>query len=120
MKTYFVYILASRSGVLYIGVTNDLEHRVAQHKSKLIPGFTARYNCNRLVWYDTFTDVNDAIAAEKRIKGWRREKKVSLIAEKNPAWRDMSLDFCESPASEIPRGVPLGMTMGQVPHGGKL
>jgi len=112
MKTYYVYILASRSGVLYVGIANDLETRVAQHKAKRIPGFTAKYNCNRLVWYESFSDVNEAIAAEKRIKGWRRSKKVALIVEKNPAWVDLTVCAeATPPASEIPRGVPLGMTV---------
>jgi putative endonuclease len=103
---------------LYVGVTNDLEHRVMQHKAKQVAGFTARYNVNRLVWYETFTGVNDAIAAEKRIKSWRREKKVALIVEKNTAWRDLSLDFERQFHPEIPRGVPLGMTVAGEPLGG--
>ncbi|MEA2708817.1 MAG: putative endonuclease [Phycisphaerales bacterium] len=89
MKTYYVYIVASKSGVLYVGVTNDLERRIAEHKAKLVPGFTAKYNCDRLVWFEEFASVNDAIAAEKRIKGWRREKKIALIAETNPAMVDL-------------------------------
>jgi putative endonuclease len=91
MKTYYVYILASKSGVLYVGVTNDLDRRVAQHKAKRVPGFTAKYYCDRLIWYETFANVNEAIDAEKRIKGWRREKKIRLIAEMNPAWADLTV-----------------------------
>jgi len=68
MKTYDVYIMASRSGVLYIGITSDLETRVRQHKLKLLCGFTAKYNVNRLVWHESFADVNEAIACEKRLK----------------------------------------------------
>jgi putative endonuclease len=113
MNAYYVYILASRSGVLYVGVINDLDRRVAEHKAKLVPGFTAKYNCNRLVWYERFSDVDDAIAWEKRIKGWRREKKIALIADRNPAWADLAI--CENPTppdSGVPRvaTAPLGMT----------
>jgi putative endonuclease len=91
MRTYSVYIVASKSGVLYVGVTNDLERRIAQHKTKRFPGFTAKYNCDRLVWFETFANVNEAIEAEKRIKGWRREKKLALIAETNPAMADLTV-----------------------------
>ena len=114
MKTYWVYILASDSGVLYIGVTNDLAQRVAQHKAKVTPGFTAKYNCDRLVWYEAFQNVHEAIAAEKRLKGWRRSKKVALIVERNPNWSDLSIVAAEvAPiTSEIPQvaKAPIGMT----------
>ena len=104
MKTYYVYIVASRSGVLYVGFTNDLERRIDEHKARRVAGFTAKYNCNRLVWYESFTNVNEAIECEKRIKGWRREKKLALIAEKNPALADLTI--CSNPTlidSEVPR-----------------
>jgi putative endonuclease len=118
MKTYWVYILASDSGVLYIGVTNDLSQRVAQHKAKLTPGFTAKYNCDRLVWYEPFQNVNEAIAAEKRLKGWRRSKKVALIVERNPNWSDLSTLVGEVVPidSEIPQvaKAPIGMTVSDV------
>jgi putative endonuclease len=90
MRQFYVYILSSRSGVLYVGVTNDLERRVWEHKTKALPGFTSKYNCDRLVFYESFPDSWSAIEAEKRIKGWRREKKVKLIEEANPTWRDLS------------------------------
>jgi putative endonuclease len=115
VRTYYVYILASRSGVLYVGVTNDLERRVAEHKVKLIPGFTAKYNCDRLVWYEAFSNVNEAIECEKRIKGWRREKKLARVAEKNPAMAELMICGETVPFdSEIPRvaAAPLGMTPG--------
>ena len=93
MKQYFVYIMASASGTLYTGVTGDLERRVAEHKQKLIPGFTARYNITRLVYYESTPDVRSAIAREKQIKGWLRAKKVALIESVNPQWRDLSEDW---------------------------
>jgi putative endonuclease len=89
MKPMYVYILASRSGVLHVGVTNDLERRMYEHRHKLVPGFTAKYNVDLLMWYEEFPDPSQAIEAEKRIKGWRREKKVALIEERNPTWRDL-------------------------------
>jgi putative endonuclease len=84
--------MASYSRVLYIGVTNDLNRRVYQHKTKAHPdGFTARYNVTCLVHYEAFADIRDAIAREKQIKGWRRSKKVELIESANPEWKDLSL-----------------------------
>jgi putative endonuclease len=90
MKEYFVYILASKSRTLYVGVTNDLERRVAEHRSKLVPGFTRRYNITRLVYFEKTTDVHSALAREKEIKGWTRAKKVALIERANPTWEDLS------------------------------
>lgn len=89
-KTYYVYILASKTRVLYIGMTNDLERRTAEHKQKLVPGFTAKYNVNRLVHFETTSDVRSAIAREKQLKGWLRSKKLALIGAENPHWRDLS------------------------------
>ena len=93
MKTYYVYILANRSRTLYTGVTSDLEHRVRQHKSGIGSEFTARYHITRLVYYESFTDVRQAIEWEKRIKGWTRAKKIALIVERNPQWRDLAADL---------------------------
>jgi len=90
MPQYYVYILASRSGVLYTGVTNDLNRRVAEHKEGLIPGFTRKYKVTRLVYYESTPDVNAAIAREKQIKRWRREKKTSLIETINRGWADLA------------------------------
>lgn len=90
MKSYYVYILTNVSNrVLYTGVTNNLEKRVSEHKVKLIKGFTAKYNVNKLVYYETFGDINDAISSEKRIKGWLRKKKIALIETRNPGWDDL-------------------------------
>ena len=90
MKCLHVYIMASRSGVLYVGVTNDLERRVRQHKRKVTPGFTATYNVDRLVFHEAFPDAEQAIATEKRIKGWRRDKKIASVESVNPTWKDLS------------------------------
>ena len=90
MKQYFVYILASPSRTLYTGVTNNLARRVYEHKHKLIPGFTSRYNVGLLVYFETFDTPQEAIAREKQIKGWVRRKKVALIEENNPSWEDLS------------------------------
>jgi len=90
MKTYFTYILASKTRVIYIGVTNHLERRLRDHLTKNTDGFTARYNVNRLVWYETFSNIREAIAAEKKLKGWTRKKKTDLIEETNPDWKDLS------------------------------
>jgi putative endonuclease len=90
---YHVYILASASGVLYIGVTNGLERRVVQHKQELCDGFTKKYEVKRLVYFEGFGDVRDAISREKQIKGWRRGKKLALIRGMNPKFRDLSKDF---------------------------
>jgi putative endonuclease len=93
MKQYYVYILTSKTGTLYTGITNDLQRRVYQHKHKLIEGFTSKYNVTRLVYYEVFGDVRDAIAREKQIKGWRRSKKLALIEEMNPKWQDLSEEW---------------------------
>jgi putative endonuclease len=88
---YFVYMLASgHYGTLYIGVTNDLEQRVYQHREGLIPGFTKKYGVNKLVWFERHGDIREAIAREKRLKRWRRDWKISLIEESNPRWADLS------------------------------
>jgi putative endonuclease len=89
-RFYFTYIVASRSRTLYVGVTSDLHRRVFQHKQKTHPGFTARYNCNRLVWFETFSEVNAAIQREKEIKGWTRARKIALIEAGNQTWEDLS------------------------------
>jgi putative endonuclease len=82
--------MASRSGTLYTGVTGDLHRRVWQHKRKVIPGFTRRYNVTRLVHFEATPDVQAALAREKEIKGWRRSKKVALIETTNPQWLDLA------------------------------
>ena len=90
MRQYFVYIMGSRSKTLYVGVTNDLERRVCEHKQGLVAGFTSRYRVTRLVYYEETSDVAAAIEREKQIKGWLRSKKVALIESMNPEWDDLS------------------------------
>ena len=93
-KTYYVYIMSNSSDTtVYIGVTNDIERRVIEHKSGHIPGFTQKYCCSKLVYFETYSDVNQAIEREKKIKKWRREKKDWLIKTINPTLRDLSEDF---------------------------
>jgi putative endonuclease len=91
MRQFYVYILTNKKhGVLYTGVTNNLERRVYEHKRKLIPGFTIRYNLTRLVFLEETSDVTAAIAREKQIKGWLRKKKIALIESQNFDWKDLS------------------------------
>jgi putative endonuclease len=82
--------MAGKFRTLYTGVTNNLERRVLEHKRKQVPGFTSKYNINRLVYFETFGDIRAAIQREKQIKGWLRAKKVALIVSRNPTWSDLS------------------------------
>jgi putative endonuclease len=94
MKNYYIYILASKkNGTLYIGMTNDLVRRIFEHKSGSIEGFTKKYSVDKLVYFESTTDVNEAIAREKRLKKWKRQWKIDLIEKSNPDWRDLSDDF---------------------------
>lgn len=93
MKQYWVYILASLSQRLYVGVTNDLERRVREHKAGEGSVFTRRYRIDRLVYFQAFGDIQEAIRAEKTIKGWTREKKRALIESANPGWLDLAADL---------------------------
>ena len=93
MGTFYVYIMASRSRVLYVGVTNDLARRVDEHKRSLGAGFTSRYRVTRLVYFEEFGDILDAIAREKEIKGWTRSRKIGLIEDRNSTWEDVSFFF---------------------------
>ena len=87
---YYVYQLASRKyGTLYLGITNDLVRRIHEHKTKAVPGFTAKYGVERLVWFEVYEDPVSAIAREKEIKKWRRDWKISLIERDNADWRDL-------------------------------
>jgi putative endonuclease len=88
--TYFTYFVCSRSGTLYIGMTNNIDRRVLEHKRGEVEGFSSKYHCNRLVYYESFDDVRKAIDREKQLKGWRRSKKIALIESKNPRWEDLA------------------------------
>ena len=90
VKTYYVYILTNRSRTLYTGVTSDLQRRLYQHKQKMASGFTSKYNVGRLVHFESYSDVRDALAREKQIKGRLRAKKIALIESVNPKWEDLS------------------------------
>ena len=87
---YFAYIVCSRAGTLYIGMTNNMYRRALEHKSGEIEGFASKYGCNRLVYYEGFDDVQKAIGREKQLKGWTRAKKIALIESKNPRWEDLA------------------------------
>lgn len=93
MNQYYVYIMTNKSKTLYTGVTNNLTRRVYEHKNKLIPGFTSKYNITKLVYYEIFSEITQAIAREKQIKGWLRKKKIDLIESVNPDWKDLSQDW---------------------------
>ncbi|MFH0912168.1 MAG: GIY-YIG nuclease family protein [Patescibacteria group bacterium] len=93
MKEYYVYIMASRSGVLYIGVTNNLTRRIYEHKKELIPGFSQKYKTKKLVYFDFCPSITDAITREKQLKGWVRQKKDNLIKTINPTMSDLSRSF---------------------------
>lgn len=89
-KRYYVYIMSSRSLNLYVGVTNSIYQRALQHKKGEVEGFTKRYRINRLVYYETFKYIGNAIARETQIKGWSRDKKLALIKAMNPTWQDLA------------------------------
>ena len=102
-KRYYVYIMASRSLTLYTGVTGDVYHRALQHKAGDVEGFTKKYRVDRLVYYETFKYVNNAIAREKQIKAWTRAKRLALIKTMNPAWQDLADGGGEPTKMQIPR-----------------
>lgn len=93
-KNYYVYILASKSnGTLYIGVTNDLERRIYEHKNHLVKGFTEKYNVSMLVYFEQTNNIKSALQREKRLKKWNRKWKLDLIESNNPDWKDLSKDL---------------------------
>jgi putative endonuclease len=100
MRTYYVYMLASPSGVPYTGVTNNIQRRIVEHRRKLIAGFTRKYNVTKLVHYEVFGEIRSAIAREKQIKAWTRQKRVALIESQNPKWADLTADWFPDPLPE--------------------
>ena len=92
-RHFYVYILTNRTRTLYVGVTNDLESRMYEHKNKLVLGFTNKYNVSWFAYYEQTSDVESAITRERQIKSWRRSKKVALIESLNPHWKDLSLEW---------------------------
>ena len=92
-RRYYVYILGSYSGTLYIGVTGNLRRRIWQHKEHEIEGFTAKYEVTRLLYFESYHEVLNAIAREKQLKGWARKKKIALIEKINPKWEDLSRNW---------------------------
>jgi putative endonuclease len=96
-RRYAVYIMASLSGTLYTGMTGNLVLRVRAHKNKTLGGFTAKYGCDRLVYFERFAMVEFAIRREKELKGWKRAKKIALIESMNPSWADLAGDWFRVP-----------------------
>ena len=92
MRSYYVYILSNASRTLYVGVTNDLVRRVWEHKQGSVPGFTSKYHVTQLVWFEQTINIAGAIAREKQLKRWVRKKKVALVSETNPEWRDLAAE----------------------------
>jgi putative endonuclease len=102
MRQYYVYILASHSRALYVGVTNDLERRTQQHRSRAHVSFTNRYGITKLVFFEVWTNIVGAISREKTLKRWPRSRKYRLIEFMNPDWRDLSIDWWRDPAPRKP------------------
>lgn len=90
MKEYYVYIVTNSSKTLYIGITNNLSRRIYEHKNKLIDGFTKKYNITKLVYFEIFSEITDAIKREKQLKNWHRDWKINLIESYNKCWKDLS------------------------------
>src|SRR5260370_27291463 len=95
-RCYFVYILASLSGTLYVGLTDDLRKRMTQHKAGLCDGFTRKYKVDRLMYFETHSDSRIAAEREQQIRGWRREKKIALFAESSPQWKDLTPEIFQT------------------------
>lgn len=104
---FFVYIMASKSRVLYTGITNDLYVRVFQHKTERFDGFTKKYRVHRLVYFESFRYVNSAIAREKEIKHWIRQRRVALIESMNPTWEDLAATWFDAELLANPNGPPV-------------
>ena len=104
-KEYYVYIMTNKSRTLYTGVTNNLMRRVYEHKNKMVPGFTNKYNIQFLVYYESAASIHSALQREKQFKGWLRSKKIALIDSVNPTWKDLSEEwFVDKPSSSQNKG----------------
>ena len=103
MKDYYVYIITNNKKTLYIGVTNNLQRRIYEHKNKLIDGFSKKYNLNKLVYFESCSEIKDAIKREKQLKNWHRKWKINLIESINPNWDDLSEGFLDAEIS-LPTG----------------
>lgn len=99
MTCYFVYIVASKSRIIYVGLTNDLRRRVFQHRQGWYDGFTKKYRVNRLVYFESTTDRKRAEYRERHLKGWTRERKLALIEQANPFWTDLAEEWFTNPKS---------------------
>lgn len=124
LKQYYVYIAASHSRVLYVGVTNDIARRMAEHRAHSLPGFTDRYNVTKLVYVEETVDVGAALAREKQLKGWKRERKIALIESQNPGWEDLAAQDPSTPprsfdstSSKAARSAQDGRFRGQLRSG---
>jgi len=94
LKKYYTYILANKkNGTIYIGVTNDIVKRIGEHKNNLINGFTSRYEIHKLVYFEEYSDIREAISREKQLKNWKRDWKIELIEKVNPDWNDLVYQF---------------------------
>ena len=93
IHAYYVYILTNPSRLLYVGVTNDLQRRLHEHRAKTIPGYTRQYDLTQLAYYESTPNVQAAIAREKQLKGWNRARKIALIETHNPVWADLSAEW---------------------------
>ena len=111
-RTYYTYIMSSRTKVLYIGMTNNLERRVQQHKEGKHDSFTKEYRCHHLVWFERYATPTSAIAREKQLKGWRRARKIALIEQQNLEWQDLSKDWGKSFGANQP---PPAVTTTDIP-----
>jgi putative endonuclease len=101
MRVFHVYILASRSRVLYTGITSNIARRMFEHKNKLLPGFTSKYSVDMLVYCEEYQYPHEAIMREKQIKGYVRKKKIQMIESMNPEWEDLSADWCTDEEGSI-------------------
>ncbi len=114
-RTYYTYIMSSRTKVLYIGMTNNLERRVQQHKEGKHDSFTKEYRCHHLVWFERYATAVSAIAREKQLKGWRRARKIALIEQENLEWQDLSKDWCKRFGANQPPSIAIATPPPQPP-----